>query len=123
MAYRWACDSCGQLHGRNPSRCRDCGATVFTPISRERLAEATDQRPATVESLDPDDVITYGTTPDPEFPSSPDVAPDGSIGEPETTVPGDDGPSRSRRRGWSAFAIIVTVLILCLGLAVALLAL
>lgn len=78
MAFRWACDACGGLHGSNPSRCRSCGSSVFTPISQEELARHSPS-PTEVESLDPDQILTYGTTPDPDFASSPDVAPDGSI--------------------------------------------
>lgn len=123
MAFRWVCNRCGQLHGSNPSKCGACGSTVLTPISRATVAEQTNN-PREVESLDPDEILTYGTTPDPDFPSSPDVAPDGSIGSEETSPLGNANEDAGhRRRGFSAFVIIGGLLLLCLLLLVLLLSL
>jgi len=80
MSFRWACNTCGQLHGTNPTKCRNCGASVFTPVSRDEVASQA-SNPRSVEAIDPDEITTYGKTPDPEFESSPDVNPDGSLSE------------------------------------------
>ena len=79
MEYRYACDRCGEIHTSNPHRCRNCGSTVFSPISPETLIEQSSGA-ETPERIDPDDIGILSTTdPEVEYESSPDVAIDGSI--------------------------------------------
>lgn len=99
MAFRWVCKTCGNLHGTNPSQCRNCGASILSPVSRKRVSRHSSQ-PAEVESLDPDGIITYGTTPTPDYPSSPDVAVDGSVKD-ESNEPVDtDGTDSALIAPW-----------------------
>lgn len=153
MAFRWACARCGQLHGRNPSKCVNCSHTVLTPVSREKVerhemdtprkedrwepseaAEAAARQKGsrtpsssrdewggnryTPTAIDPDEIVTYGATPEPDFPSSPDVAPDGSIGSEETATSSDEVGRYSRTEGFSPFVIIGAVVLLALLLLV-----
>jgi len=93
----WVCERCGTLHTETPSKCRKCGRTAF------RLARDGD-RPSEhsqgPEAVDTDRSQTYGTTPEPEYDSSPDVAVDGSVDAPEE--PGEEPPAqqKSRIRNW-----------------------
>lgn len=95
MAFRWVCNTCGELHGRNPTRCRGCGGSIFTPVSQSRIAEYS-EKPAEVESMNPDQIVTYGSTPEPEYESSPDVALDGSI----QTENGSEPVEPGSENGW-----------------------
>lgn len=81
MAFRWVCNTCGSLHGSNPTQCRSCGSSILSPASRERISNHA-SNPTEVKSLDPEKILTYGTTPEPDYPSSPDVATDGSMEAP-----------------------------------------
>jgi hypothetical protein len=86
MAFRWACEQCGELHGRNPSACRKCGSHVFEPVSEATVSEHAVER-GDHYALDSDSLTTVGTTPDDEnYASSPDVAPDGSLKTTETAA-------------------------------------
>lgn len=93
----WACTRCGTLHTQNPSDCRECGHRIFTSVSREEAG----QRSEGIEGPDPlsdDEILSMGTEPDPEFESSPDLNPDGSI-KTESKV---ESTSETLRR-WLAF--------------------
>jgi len=72
----WACERCGTLHTQNPNECRNCGETTFAPVRDEELPDTGGQGPEAVET---DHAQTYGTTPEPDFDSGPDVAVDGSV--------------------------------------------
>jgi len=72
----WACERCGTLHTQNPNECRNCGETTFGPVHDEELPDTGGQGPEAVET---DRTQTYGTTPEPDFESGPDVAVDGSV--------------------------------------------
>lgn len=58
--------------------------------------------------------LTVGTQPAPEYESSPDVAPDGSVGAPETSPPSEMEDGTTRRRGYSPFVIIISGTVLAL---------
>lgn len=84
LAHRmaWACDRCGTLHTQNPSECRNCGHQIFEPIGDTELrrhSESTTQP----EAIDDSAVKTMGTSVEPDYDSSPDVAVDGSIADEE----------------------------------------
>lgn len=100
----WACDRCGTLHTQNPAECRSCGHQIFTPVSRDELARQSEgiDDPA---ALDDETIQTMGTTPDPEYDSSPDVAVDGSIA---TETADSTTASQSAASGglWSIYATV-----------------
>lgn len=128
MAFRWACNRCGQLHGGNPARCISCRHTVLTPVSRATVEEHGIEEPktdywtpedepdgsdvTTPTAIDPGEITTYRGTPDVEYESSPDVALDGSIAGPETPAPGPESGVSNRRKGYSPFVIITAVVLL-----------
>lgn len=120
MAFRWVCNTCGQLHGSNPQRCRGCGASVLSPLSKSKVAEHTTS-PADVESLNPDEIVTYGTAPEPDFQSSPDVAPDGSIATDDAWQESSLTHSRGQGVLWGVPVELVGVLALVALLAAMLL--
>jgi len=89
----WMCTRCGTVHTRNPDECRECTATTFEPVAESDLQSSSSTGP---DALDDTDTHTYGTTPDPEFESSPDVAVDGSVeASQHDTLPGHNEGSRS----------------------------
>lgn len=114
MAFRWACTTCGELHESNPTRCRNCGGSASTPASKRRVRQHSYERGQT-RAIDPDDLLTVGTEPDPDLASSRDVRPDGSVAEASASrVGSSDG---SIRRGafpieivpWVLFGLVVVV--------------
>ncbi|AAV44383.1 unknown (plasmid) [Haloarcula marismortui ATCC 43049] len=72
----WMCTRCETVHTQNPDECRECTATTFEPVAESDLQSSSSTGP---DALDDTDTQTYGTTPDPGFESSPDVAVDGSV--------------------------------------------
>jgi predicted nucleic acid-binding Zn-ribbon protein len=85
----WMCTRCGTVHTQNPDECRECTATTFEPVAESDFQSTSSTGP---DALDDTDTQTYGTTPDPEFESSPDVAVDGSVGASQhdsTPAPGE----------------------------------
>jgi hypothetical protein len=84
----WACDRCDEVHVTNPNACRSCGHHVFRPLSAGELERRTEggEAPGSVEPE-----TTVGSTAEPEFDSSPGVAPDGSVER-------DEQSERVRRR-------------------------
>ena len=71
----WVCDRCGTIHSQNPPECRNCGHRIFDSMQPTEYERQYGEEPP--EAVD--DAITMGTTPEPDFESSPDVAVDGSI--------------------------------------------
>lgn len=71
----WVCERCRTIHSQNPSECRNCGHRILDSMHAREYERKYDEEPP--EPVD--DAITMGTTPDPNFESSPDVAVDGSI--------------------------------------------
>ena len=99
----WACSKCGTLHTQNPKECRNCGRTALKPISDSGLPNADTSGPAPLET---DQTQTFGTEPEPEYESSPDVSVDGSIDADER--PREERPSE--RKSWfRGFLILVAV--------------
>ncbi|MFQ3285254.1 MAG: hypothetical protein ACI944_001985 [Natronomonas sp.] len=78
MDYRYACGSCGTLHGSNPTQCRGCGGTILKPVPVEELRSISSDD-SVPDSMDPDDIGRIGSTTESEYESAPDVAIDGSI--------------------------------------------
>jgi len=72
----WLCTRCETVHTQNPEECRECTATTFEPVAESDLQP---NSPTGLDALDDTEALTYGTTPDPGFESSPDVAVDGSV--------------------------------------------
>jgi len=92
----WACDRCRTVHTQNPAECRACGHEIFEPVSAHdvgRRSKGIDEP----DALDGADVQTMGTTPDPDYESSPDVADDGSVAA-ETDE--ETGPATQEGVGW-----------------------
>ncbi|CCQ36542.1 small CPxCG-related zinc finger protein [Natronomonas moolapensis 8.8.11] len=103
MEYRYACDRCGEINASNPHRCRNCGSTVFSPISTETLIEQSSGTD-TPERIDPDNIGRTGTAdPDVEYESSPGVAIDGSI---ET----EDRTEKSETETTSITRVVISLL-------------
>jgi len=71
----WVCDRCGTIHSQNPLECRECGHRIFDSMHADEYERKYDEEPPAPV----DDAITMGTTPEPDFDSSPDVAVDGSV--------------------------------------------
>ncbi len=93
----WACGRCGTVHTQNPSACRNCGGTAFRPVRDTDLPNTGSQGPEAVEM---EQTQTYGTTPEPEYDSSPDVAVDGSVDVPEQPRKNTLTQQESRFRNW-----------------------
>lgn len=110
----WACDRCGTIHTQNPAECRSCGHQIFDPVSRQELARRSEgiNDP---ETMDAEDIRTMGTTPDPEYDSSPDVAVDGSIAD-GTVAETEGGQTPSSGGLWGVYARIRGILRAPLGL-------
>jgi len=74
----WACNRCRTVHTQNPDECRNCGHRIFSPTTAEDVSNRSDgiESPESV-SVDRDRVM--GSTPDPDYDSSPDVSVDGSV--------------------------------------------
>ncbi|WP_367175782.1 amino acid permease [Haloarcula rubripromontorii] len=89
----WMCTRCGTVHTQNPNESRECTATTFEPVAESNLQSSSSTSP---DALDDTETQTYGTTPDPEFESSPDVAVDGSIEASQNeTLPDHNETNRS----------------------------
>ena len=73
----WKCKQCGTVHTQNPAQCRQCGNEILTPMSDAELERQTEST-AAPDAMDSEEIRTYGSK-EPEYESSPDVAPDGSI--------------------------------------------
>lgn len=74
----WECERCRTVHTQNPGECRQCGHPIFRPLTAAEL----DQRSEGIEApetIDLNSVQVMGTEAEPDYPSSPDVAVDGSI--------------------------------------------
>jgi len=94
----WVCEQCNTVHTQNPTACRNCDHRIFESMPPEEYERRYDEdRP---ESVEP---ITFGTTPDPDFDSSPDVAADGSIKRPrgDDQKKSGDTPSGLLARIWN----------------------
>lgn len=78
----WKCKQCGTVHIQNPARCRQCGNELLTPMSDAELERQSEGTTAP-DAMDSEEIRTYGSK-QPEYESSPDVAPDGSIERGET---------------------------------------
>lgn len=74
----WECDRCRQVITTNAKECPNCGHGVFAPISRDELPDSNADGPDPIDLNDPS--RRAGTaTPEAEYSSGPDVAPDGSV--------------------------------------------
>ena len=93
----WACGRCGTLHTQNPNECRNCGKATFRPVRHEELPDTGDQGPEAVETTR---TQTYGTTPEPDFDSGPDVAVNGSVDASEETRKGPTTHQESQLKNW-----------------------
>jgi hypothetical protein len=94
----WKCEQCGTIHTQNPVRCRKCGHDILSPLSPDELERETEGI-ETPEAMDSSEINTYSST-ESELPSSPDVAPDGSIRrEAEDGTEADSG-ALSRFLSW-----------------------
>jgi len=106
----WMCTRCGTVHTQNPDECRECTATTFEPVAESDLQSSSSTGP---DALDDTETQTYGTTPDPEFESSPDVAVDGSVeaGQHDSTPAPDEtsesGLTATARRVYHTFRATV----------------
>lgn len=116
MPYRWGCAQCGELHNYNPTACRNCSASIFEPIS-ESVVEAESYERSGTQAMDPDQITVMGTTPDPEFASGPDIAPDGSLITESEDQEKPIHASNSYRRYvvWVVLAVLLVVGILLLA--------
>lgn len=45
---RWKCDDCGQMHRKNPSKCKSCGHTILV---RDRTEQDRDYRKVALAGL------------------------------------------------------------------------
>jgi ribosomal protein L40E len=75
---QWACARCDTLHTQNAASCRSCGHEILRPVD-ERELEARSEGTAAPAPMDIDDDRVLGTSPEPEYATSPDVAVDGSV--------------------------------------------
>ena len=95
----WECERCRTIHTQNPSECRSCGHKIFSPINDRELERRTDSN-TSVESSDISEGQTMGTSKDPNFEKSPDVAKDGSVKAGGTSPsPSVDEPATSSGSG------------------------
>lgn len=94
---QWACERCGTVHTQTPSECRTCEATAFRPARPGELPDSDADSP---DPITPGETQTYGTTPDPDYESSPDVATDGSVERTVKPERSDAGQRDSRVGPW-----------------------
>lgn len=113
MEYRYACDSCGTLHVFNPTQCRGCGGTILKPVPVENLRSITSDE-SIPDTMDPNDIGRLGSTIEPEYESSPDVAIDGSVKQEQQS---DEVSATTSSRNYK-FALVGVILFLLTGLTI-----
>lgn len=74
----WVCERCDTAHTQNAASCRNCDHSILAPISADELQQRS-HGIGSPEALKLDPTQKVGTPAEPEYETSPDVAPDGSI--------------------------------------------